>query len=257
MDPVVPQHQPPNNRLYQEQPKNVNNLSNMFKLFKEQHKYNGITDFLDQKLKIFYDLCQNFGVHKQQFLIAFPAILKDEVHEYYYDNLAEQGLSFMEICSRLKMHFETEERKYEILNQWYDLSLVSHIRKNPELSTLACFQLLVPDMQKIRRGLDKEYQTDKAMKERLQLACRNIKACPIVILKPASSFEALCADICLSISIKSKFTQINNNFIMGQQLTYHGNNPKNLMNLTLETKTPHKMCYTLTDNFTLKIKTIN
>lgn len=64
------------------------------------------------------------------------------------------------------------------------------------------------------------------MKERLQLACRNIEACSIATLKPASSFESLCADIRLSISIKLQFTQINNNFIMDQQLTYHGNIPK-------------------------------
>ncbi|RKF58052.1 hypothetical protein GcM3_184040 [Golovinomyces cichoracearum] len=114
MDPVVPQHQPPNNRLYQEQPKN------------RTAQIQWYDQFLDQKLRIFFDFCQNFGVHEQQFHIVFPAMLKDEAHEYYYDNLAEQGLSFMEMCSRLKMHFETEERKYELLNQSYDLSLVSH-----------------------------------------------------------------------------------------------------------------------------------
>ncbi|RKF77670.1 putative glycosyl [Golovinomyces cichoracearum] len=88
------------------------NLSNVFKSYREQNKYNGKLDFLDQKLRVFFDMCTTFGVQQTQFASAFPAMLTGRAHEYYYDNLAGQGLNFVEICNRMRQHFETEERWY-------------------------------------------------------------------------------------------------------------------------------------------------
>lgn len=204
----------PVNQYLRPQNLNVNNLGNVFKVFQEHHKYSGNSDFLDHKLRMFYDICNTFGVPQHQFSLILPALLKGAAHEYYYDYLAGQRLEFGEICVRLKRHFETVERQYELLNEWHNLSLTSTVRQYPGLSMLTCFEKLVSELQKIRRGLDREYQTDKAMRNRLQLACRDVEACSSATLKPALTFEGLCADIRLGISVKSRFTQLNSNHLL-------------------------------------------
>ncbi|RKF51436.1 hypothetical protein GcM3_222033, partial [Golovinomyces cichoracearum] len=167
--------QPPNyqDRSQFQRQSSMINLSKVFKSYREQNKYNGKLDFLDQKLRVFFDMCTTFGVQQIQFASAFPAMLTGPAHEYYYDHLAGQGLNFVEICNRMKQHFETEERRYGMMKEWHKLSLITLIKNHPENSILNSFEILVSEMQKIRRGFDAEHQTDKAMKTRLQLACRD------------------------------------------------------------------------------------
>ncbi|RKF51437.1 integrase and RNaseH domain-containing protein [Golovinomyces cichoracearum] len=183
------------------------NISNVFKLNREQNKYNGKLDFLDQKLRVFFDMCKTFGVQQIQFASAFPAILTGPAHKYYYDHLAGRGLNFVEICNRVRKYFQTEERRYEIMKEWHNLSLITVIKNNPENSILNSFEILVSEIQTIRRGLDAEHQTDKAMKTRLQPACRDVEACSSAKMKQATSYERLCSDIRLAISTKSRIRE--------------------------------------------------
>ena len=64
---------------------NINNLRSVFRHFGEQQKYDGKIDFLYQRLKVFYDICETFDLPKQKFYSVFPAILIGAAHDYYYD----------------------------------------------------------------------------------------------------------------------------------------------------------------------------
>ncbi|RKF54472.1 putative glycosyl transferase [Golovinomyces cichoracearum] len=147
-------------------------------------------------------MCTTFGVQQNQFDSAFPAMLTGPAHEYYYDHIAGQGLNFVEICNRMRQHFEIEERRYEMMNEWHNLSLITIIKNHPENSIINSFEILVSEMQRIRRGLDAEHQTDKAMKTRLQIACRDVEACSSASMKLTTSFEGLCSDIRLAILLE-------------------------------------------------------
>lgn len=233
-------HEDHYDNLTKNQTANMNNFGNVFKLFREQHKYNGQTDFLDQRLRVFYDICETFCVPKQQFSCVFPAMLTGAAHEYYYDQIAGQGFGFGEVCNKMKLHFEIEERRYEMLNEWHNISLVTQIRKHPELSILACFEGLVSELQRIRRGLDIEYQTDKSMRDRLQLACRDVEACCTATLKPAATFEGLCSDIRLSISANSRVTANSTNaLLMHRELAYHNSSPSHVFYTDRRYHTPN------------------
>ncbi|KAI0995484.1 hypothetical protein K3495_g12696 [Podosphaera aphanis] len=152
-------------------------------------------------------------------------------HEYYYDSLVGQGLNFVEICTRMKEHFETEERRYEMMNEWHNLSPITIIKNNPEKSNLECYEILVTEMQRIRRGLDIEHRTDKAMKTRLQLACRDVEACSSATMKPAATFEGLCSDTRLAISTKSRISnQLAHTFLVDRNFYDESNSRNNIGN---------------------------
>ncbi|RKF54467.1 integrase and RNaseH domain-containing protein, partial [Golovinomyces cichoracearum] len=215
--------QPPNyqDRSQLQRQSSMINLSNVFKSYREQNEYNGKLDFLDQKLRVFFDMCTTFGVQQIQFASAFPAMLTGPAHEYYYDYLAGQGLNFVEVCNRMKQYFETEERRYEMMNEWHKLSLITVIKNHLENSILNSFGIIVSEMQRIRRGFDAEHQTDKEMKTRLQVACRDVEACSSATMKLATSFEGLCSYILLAISTKSRIRENTVNVLLsdrGQKL---------------------------------------
>ncbi|RKF65796.1 integrase and RNaseH domain-containing protein [Golovinomyces cichoracearum] len=177
-------------------------------------------------------MCLTFGILEIQYADAFPEMFTGAAHEYYYDDIVGQCFSFVDICNKMKENFETEERRYEMMNEWYNLSLPGNIRKYPRKSTLVCFEELVSELLRVRRGLSAEYQTDKSMRDRLQLVCRDVDACFIATLKPAATFEGLCSDIRLSIAAKSRMATYSTDVLLADSTatnqSYSAN--KNLIN---------------------------
>lgn len=75
-------------------------------------------DFLSVKLKIFYDLCSKVGITEDGYHDAVSTMLSGRANKWYYNNLATKGLTFKEMCKRLRTHFETEENRQHYMDMW-------------------------------------------------------------------------------------------------------------------------------------------
>ena len=59
-------------------------------------KYRGeVYDILNAKLQVFYNCCITIKVLKEQYYIAFPIMLKDQVSNFYYNKIIERSYNFI------------------------------------------------------------------------------------------------------------------------------------------------------------------
>jgi len=94
-----------------------------------------------------------------------------------------------------KAHFETEENHQKYLSEWRETTLLYTISENPGKSKLECFQLTVDKLQKVQRGLTKEYQYEHNLRDQVINACRGVEECNLALYKPSPTFEGVCAEL--------------------------------------------------------------
>src|SRR5260370_35625158 len=54
---------------------------------------------------------------------------------------------------------------------------------------------MVDKLQKIQRGLSKEYKYEHNLRDKIISACRGVEECNLALYKPASTFEGDCAEL--------------------------------------------------------------
>ena len=136
-------------------------LTDLMKIYNsDERKYSGEEyDILDVKLQVFYDCCSKIGIPETHYHAAFSVMLKGRASNFYYDKIAGRSFDFKTMVNMTKTHFETEENHQKYLSEWRETTFHRTIAANPEKSRLDCFQIMVDKLQKIQRGLSKEYQT--------------------------------------------------------------------------------------------------
>jgi hypothetical protein len=74
----------------------------MTRLYQKEMKYNGHDDCFDQKLEIFYDICDQSGLPKESYRKAFTLMLTGDTLSYYHDNRLRLVIPFDDVCGRIK-----------------------------------------------------------------------------------------------------------------------------------------------------------
>ncbi|KAI0994367.1 hypothetical protein K3495_g13816 [Podosphaera aphanis] len=116
-------------------------FSNLMKMYDDKLKYSGSKDSFDYKLTIFYDPCSKAGLYSDAYSISFSTMLRDDVLDYFYDSVNNQGLSFEAMCSMVKSHIETDEHKQAMMTIWNSMFFKSIIKQNEEKQLLDCFEI--------------------------------------------------------------------------------------------------------------------
>ncbi|KAI6248568.1 hypothetical protein HI914_03682 [Erysiphe necator] len=126
----------------------IHELANLSKTYRDEDRYGGAEHSFELCLGIFYDTCRRTGVQTQFFKDAFSTMLKGSAREYYHLYLMNSNLTFDEMITRLRAHFETAERQEQMLSKWKNLSLQRLIEENPTISYAECFEILVKDLRR-------------------------------------------------------------------------------------------------------------
>jgi len=201
-------------------------LANLIKGYSDDMKYGGGEDSFDLKLRIFEDMCLKTGVIPDQYHLAFSTMLRKSANEFYYDNLVGKGHTYIELQSQIRNHFETEERRQEMLSKWNTTTLINAIRNNPEKGAIECFEIMLNNLRTIQRGLAKEYHTEGTLRDRIINACRDVPECQFACYKPSSSLEGFCADLRMSITTMTRGKGESTTYLTDDQLytdrQYHG-----------------------------------
>jgi hypothetical protein len=172
-------------------------LTDLMKIYlDDDKKYSGDEyDILDVKLQVFYDCCSKIGLPEDQYHSAYSIMLKGRASNFYYDKIAGRSYDFDTMVDMTKAHFETEENHQKYLSEWRETTLLRTITENPGKSRLECFQIMVDKLQKVQRGLSKDYQYEHNLRDQVINACRGVEECNLALYKPAGTFEGVCAEL--------------------------------------------------------------
>ncbi|TGO31513.1 hypothetical protein BHYA_0615g00020 [Botrytis hyacinthi] len=106
-----------------------------------------------------------------------------------------QRLRFDEMIIRMKAHFETEERRQKYLTEWRNTTFPQVIRKYPDKTLSEQLEKLFETLRTLQYGLVDSYQSELMLRDQIINACREVPECNFVLLRPASTYEGLCADL--------------------------------------------------------------
>ena len=174
-------------------------LLNLSKLYADDNlKYGGEVeryDVLDNKLRIFYSYCRKCGVPENLYDEAYPLMLKGNAHVYFFQNLADRGMSFNDMITHTKRYFHTAEVKQFYLAEWRNTMLKETIASNPGLDVSQCLEMVIDKLRKVHQGLVGNYRAEHDLGGQLLSACAGVPACSAAFQKPSSDFESVAADL--------------------------------------------------------------
>ena len=159
-------------------------IGNLNKIYEDSNKYSAEGDNFDFKLRIFYDKCRMASVPKEAHSIAFPTMLKGTALEHYHQGLSGQSISFLDLCSRIKAHFEGPNYNTETLQKWTLTDMNSIKALHPDKTALQCLDELLNELRRLRHDLSSDLQSDDFFHAKLLMACRFLPDCQVACSAP-------------------------------------------------------------------------
>lgn len=179
--PLPPQTPIPENASWGHQ------IANLNKIYEDSSKYSAEGDNFDYKLRIFYDKCRMAFLPEEAYGIALPTMLKGTALEHYHQGLSGQSLPFLDLCARIKSHFEGPNYTTETLQKWTLTDMNSIKALHPEKTALQCLDELLNELRRLRHGLSSNLQSDDFFHAKLLMACRFLPDCQVACSAPPAA----------------------------------------------------------------------
>lgn len=122
-------------------------------------------------------------------------MLKHNTADFHHSNLAGKDYNFVRLIQLTKQHFETEQNRQEYLSLWRKTTLLHIITENPGKTRKGYLELLFDNLLKVQCGLSVVYQEEHSLRDQILNACQGIPGCKMTLMKPAPTYEGVCADL--------------------------------------------------------------
>jgi hypothetical protein len=176
-------------------------IADMKKIYDDGKRFGGEEyDPFNKKLNIFVERCAIMNIPDTLKHNVFEVMLKGKAEDFYYSDLQGRGLDFTSMVTKMKLHFQTDEKHQKYLTEWRTITFLTVIASNPDKDRRQCLDILFDELRKLQRNLNDEYQGDRALRDQTVNACGMVPECNLATFKPAESFEAVCADLRASVS---------------------------------------------------------
>ncbi|KAJ5576299.1 hypothetical protein N7535_003225 [Penicillium sp. DV-2018c] len=186
-------------------PKQLKNLARMYT--NDEMRYSGkMYDVLEFKLLIFGDCALSIGIPQPHFAAALPIMLTGPALSYYYAHLCDVGIprDFYTLVSRIRCHFETEDRHQLYASAWRNTTFYSVISENPGKSRIECLEILLDKITKIQRALPTVDKSQETLRMRLLDACRGTEECTLFPYRPAPTYQGVVSQLWSAISVNTE-----------------------------------------------------
>ncbi|POS82943.1 hypothetical protein EPUL_006241, partial [Erysiphe pulchra] len=171
-------------------------LANLAKMYNINEKYGGTsTESFNYKFNMFLDSCSRAQLAENALPLAFPIMLKLTALEFYYSSCQGFNLTIEQLIQKFQDQFEGEEYRRNALLNWNNTNLRTWLRQNTDLPKSTVFNNMIEHLRQIQRGLDQEYQSDSALRNKIITACNNVAACSLAVLQPATAITSLINNI--------------------------------------------------------------
>ncbi|KAI0993120.1 hypothetical protein K3495_g15064, partial [Podosphaera aphanis] len=169
------------------------------KTYDREKKYTGNAyDLLDDKLKIFFNICFHTRITPGQFYAVFPRILTGRAEQYYLHYVNRED-DFYTAYTKIKNHFDTEVNHNHYFTDWTTTTFMKIRQENPEKGLQDVLQILLDKLQLCQRALGPEYAGEGNLRTTVIKACRGVPELEHALFKPARLCEELFSDLRSSI----------------------------------------------------------
>ncbi|KHJ32289.1 hypothetical protein EV44_g3486 [Erysiphe necator] len=140
-------------------------------------------------------------------------MLRGNAQEYYYNLVhTSPNIEFLTLCQSFRDHFEGEELRRNVLDEWNSLTLQLTKNSNLEKPFSTFFDVMLQRLRALQHGLRQELRNDYFLHNKIITACKSVEACSYACFKPSESVTGLINDIRSSISTwKSCHPTLNSN----------------------------------------------
>ncbi|EFQ89223.1 hypothetical protein PTT_14592, partial [Pyrenophora teres f. teres 0-1] len=123
-------------------------------------------------------------------------MLKGKASAYYYNYIALLNLDYESIIKRLGEYFYTSENYQMFLSEWRTIMLKDVIANNPDKTLTQCLDIVIDKLQLLHQAMTQQNgPSERALANQLISACQGVEACSAVLIRPASTFEAVASEL--------------------------------------------------------------
>ncbi|POS85838.1 hypothetical protein EPUL_005225 [Erysiphe pulchra] len=184
-------------------------IANLAKCYTEDLKYSGVSDDnFEDKIDIFMEMCNRFGMAHVSLVFAFPTMLKAMALSFYFNRC--RGKSISELCQAMKDNFEGLEYQRYNLQKWNNITFQFIINQNSTKSGMELITILINKLDKMQKALSSEFRTEKALHNKIITACKDVKACKIACHRPSPTVQGLIRDLLSGIEIFNRLLPTSN-----------------------------------------------
>lgn len=186
------------------------------KLWQKENNYTGDAyDILDDKIRYFLDVCRTVQIQPDQFHAVFSMILTGKAKEYFIYQV-DRRLTFADMYTKMKMHFDTEVNRQQYHTDWTSLTFASiraeACKTEPNITSQAVLEKLLNRLQLCQRALGDGYAGEQQLIANVARSCQGISEFKLAFYNPAASFEGLASQMRSSLAIEET-SRTTNQFI--------------------------------------------
>ena len=174
---------------------NTNTITQFSKIWDNNKKYTrDAYDLLDDKIRIFFNICWQIDIQEGQFHAVFPRILTGRA-EMFYIQYVDRNDSFANAYMAIKNHFDHDVHHQHYYTDWTTTTFDRTRIENPDKDLHEVLQILLDKLQLCQRALGKNFEGEDALRTTVINACRGVPELEMALFKPATICEGLFADL--------------------------------------------------------------
>ena len=150
------------------------------KMYMDSQKYDGVNKSFDFKLIIFKNIYRRASLQPNDYMIAFPIMLKGLAQDHYY-NCTLLARIYLKACIYMQNFFEGPEFYKKNFVEWNTITLQGIINANTDKPVYQCLQLLIDKLYKQQHGINPEFRTLLFLTNKLVMACQGVLAYRIAV----------------------------------------------------------------------------
>ncbi|EED11959.1 hypothetical protein TSTA_000370 [Talaromyces stipitatus ATCC 10500] len=174
------------------------------KAWDKTKNYSGeLYNILDDKVRIFLQLCWLTEIQLSQCWAVFPEMLSGRAETYYMHHVNPDA-SFAQMYWAIKSYFDTESNHTLYYQDWTSITLVDVRCENTGKTLPEAVEILVEKLHLCQHALRPHYMSPKHLISAIIRACQGSLEISEVLSEPTTKFETLVSRLCTRAAIIQK-----------------------------------------------------
>ena len=162
-------------------------------MWNKGNNYSGETyNILDDKVRIFTDVCELLQVRYTQLHALFPSILSGRAQAYFLEHMS-RGMQYKTMYLALKQQFDSEINRAQYHTDWSSMTFNSVYAEaeNTGKTKMEVLEILLDRLQRCQRALGPAFRDEVHLISATLRAVQGVPELKIALARPERLFNAL------------------------------------------------------------------